>query len=240
MKKLMALAMLVCVTMFAVEQLPVIDNPSMNYTVVNYKTKNAKDPAHHISLTITETGSLWMHNDITEWAPADLGTIIDMNAGKYGAILQDGTLVPGTGDKALFVYEDVDHDGEIHDIQTPGYFVGNFVAGTKLHFWITTLPDDSEYGNSLDEIASGANEKLTARYDDQIDWVDHPIMDFKFASGNATGEYGVGDWMFVFATGNIVDGQPINGTPLPGTLATLLVFGGLLGGYKKMKKSKKA
>ena len=89
MKKLVALAMLACVTMFAAVQLTedyVFDPPTRNYTVNNYETESATDPAHHISLTMTKTGSLWMHNDITEWAPADLGTIIDMNAGQYGAI----------------------------------------------------------------------------------------------------------------------------------------------------------
>jgi len=248
MKKLMALAMLACVTMFAAVQLTpttIITNPSNNYIVTNYNTNDATDPAHHISLTMTETGSLWMHNDITQFNPNlfDLKDIIDMNAGKYGAILENGYRVNGTGGSAIFLYTDVtDPAGtKTEDISTPGYFVGNFEEGTTLHFWITSLPEENEYGDSLEEIAAGVNEDLMARYNPDYDWVGNNIMDFKFRTANGGGELGSEDWMFVFATGDVIEGQRVfNGQPLPGTLATLLLFGGLLGGYKKMKKSKKA
>ena len=231
MKKLMALAMLACATMFA----------ALQYNVINYETVDPTDPAHHIKLEITESGSLWMHNDITRWNPElkDLKEIIDMRPNQYGAILEDGTLLYGTGESKRFSYDTTDgiRSGKVY---TNGYFVGNFEAGDVIHFWITSLPDASEYGDSMNEIAAGDNEDLTARYNPDYDWVGHNIMDFKFNTKNGGGEDGSEDWKFVFASDETFASRGPAGAPLPGTLATLLVFGGLLGGYKKMKKSKKA
>ena len=177
-----------------------------------------------MTLTATETGSLWFAADISNFndmSHEDLSTTARMTEGNYGWIdLSTGQKISGTGDSKSVTY--TSKWGQ--SVSTNAYFVGNFNKGDTIGFWITNA--NGVLGSSQGSVQMGENAGLQSRQLGR-DQAGNTIINFGFNPG--------GSVEFITAGGETVAGQP-----LPGVLATLLAGAGAWGGMKRFRRRKNA
>ena len=230
MKKVLVLAALACVSAFAALQFRIDEEaPYPN---------QAWDSAHQIKLTITEGGSLWMANYVSSWYwTQDLGAVINMNENNYGYIDANGDLIGGDGSSTYFTFENPTGS---ESIAVKAYYVGDFDANDSFYFWVTTLDQHGgDIGTSNGPVFDEAYEEyadieLKSRQNHLPDLAGNTRINFGFQN--------IGGREFIFVGGDYVgdDGKTHHsGQPLPGVLASIMVIGGLLGGAKKLQKTKR-